>query len=781
MLRRRRRIVITTTVAVAVITGLQSVHQRLFHARYVGGFQLLISNPLGDQAPGGGGAAAGTAAPVALNTTTRIDMPTLVGVLQSPLLIDEIVRRYGRAPSGLSVTPIDGGGPGRFPSGILQVSITGTDPVSDGELLKGVAQVYLDYALKERQEKLTSGLRFLDQQVPALEARLGGIQAEMAAFRRRNDLIDPVDDATAWNRQLKGVEEQLIDLSVERQRLEQARRAIQSGRLTASGFREAIGGAGGSGGAGGGAAGGAASGGGSLTLTANGLNLLKQLDGADQQLAEARSRFAESSPTVRALQARRAQLLPLLRTAQLEALDAAVASNTNRTSVAERQKQRLQVVFSRQPGLIKVYENLQERLAIARTNLSGLLQTRENFQLEIAQRTMPWRLIAPPGMNPVPVSPSIPNDLTRGLILGLVAGGGLALLRDRLDHVFHAPREVGEELQLPMLAHVPHFAFFQGVREDRRFLLEDLDRSIGDHSVSEQPADDAGPSPTLSGYQRFSYQEAFRNLFTSLRFLKSDQPLRSVALTSSIPAEGKSLVNVLLAKTIAEMGQRVLLVDADLRRPQLHHRLGLNNITGLSNLLTEEGVHWRQVIQPMASIEGWSVITAGRRPPDPTRLLSSARMHQLVADLASSGDFDLVLYDTPPMLGLADAALVAQHLDGLILLVSLGYVDRAMPANAASRIRSSGAALLGVVTNAVKTEAPGSSGLDGYGSGRYGYGGYYGYGAAYDPRSTYAYYGPADTSAGAGGAPDPQRLTRVQRVVKRLNRARGQLMRWLDA
>jgi capsular exopolysaccharide synthesis family protein len=238
-----------------------------------------------------------------------------------------------------------------------------------------------------------------------------------------------------------------------------------------------------------------------------------------------------------------------------------------------------------------------------------------------------------------------------------------------------------------------------------------------------------------------------------------------------MPAEGKSLVNVLLAKTLCEMGQRVLLVDADLRKPQIHHRLGVNNLTGLSNLLTESDLHWQDAIQAVAGYEGWSVLTAGRQPPDPARLLSSLRMHSLVSELANSGAFDLILYDTPPVLGLADAALVAEHLDGLMLLVSLDRVDRGMPRESINRIRSSGAALLGLVTNAVKQEKASNSSYGygyGYGYGRYGYGyGGYGYGA-YDPRTTYSYYQGGDPAA------KPAKVGRIMRWRQRL-------MRWLDA
>ena len=192
---------------------------------------------------------------------------------------------------------------------------------------------------------------------------------------------------------------------------------------------------------------------------------------------------------------------------------------------------------------------------------------------------MPWRVIAEPTINPNPIKPSVPRNLALGTVLGLVAGAAAGLLRDRMDHVFHHAGEVKDDLGLPLLGHIPHVEFFKGVREDKRFLLQELDKSV----TSEDDPDAA----KQRRYQRFFYQEAFRNLFTSIRFLNSDQPLRSIALTSSLPAEGKSLVNVLLAKTLSEMGQRVLLIDADLRKPQMHVRLGLNNLSGLSNVLTE--------------------------------------------------------------------------------------------------------------------------------------------------------------------------------------------------
>ena len=493
-------------------------------------------------------------------------------------------------------------------------------------------------------------------------------------------------------------------------------------------------------------------------------DLLDQLQSVEQQLAQARAVYRGEAPRVQNLVALRNRLVSQHRGQQLEAVDTALSLNATRTAVLNRQIQDLDQQFRSQPKLIKDFEELQARLKVAQDNLASLLSTRSTFQLEQAQNTTPWKVIAPPSVASDPEEPNLRRGLLQALLLGAAAGVAAGLLRDRLDHVFHNPTEVKEELQEPLLGHIPHVAFFKGVREDKRFLIDELERSSSDKSEDR-----------LSGYQRFFYQEAFRNLFTSLRFLNSGQPLRSVALTSSLPAEGKSLINVLLAKTISEMGQRVLLVDADLRKPQMHHRLGVNNLTGLSNLLTEDDLHWQDVIQPVANHHGWSVLTAGRRPPDPARLLSSHRMHSLVRQLADSGQFDLILYDTPPVLGLADAALVAEHLDGLMLLISLDRVDRTLPSESIARIRSSGAALLGLVTNAVKEEKASSSAY-GYGYGRYGYGGYgyggYGYGA-YDPRTTYAYYQDQDgTSAEQPETPPAKALP--------LKGLRNRFMRWID-
>lgn len=762
---RRRRWVAVTAAVVLGLAALRTTYQRLLEPVYQGSFSLLISDPINNAGQGRGGEAleGGVFEDLARNTT-KADIPTLIELLRSPVLLQPIAARHGLSSDALAarITITTGGERQSKAEGVLHVSLRGNDPQEDGRLLTSLADAYLQAALDQRQQRLNDGINFLDRQAPQLQQRSAVLQQQLAAFRERHNLLEPSEEGAAMRELVQQQNAQIRQLAAERNRLQAARRAIATGTITARGFQEAISTGGESGGAGTG------SGGGLSVVDAN-QSLLEQLTKLDEELADARARFTPGSSIVRGLEARRQQLLPLLRRNQLEAVDSALSLNASRQATAQRQQRELTAAFQLTPQLIRQYEELQQNLEIANENLASFLKTRETFKLELAQRSLPWRVIAPPTINPTPVSPSVPRDLAQGALLGLVVGAGVGLLRDRLDHVFHNPAEVREALQQPLLGHIPYVAFFEGVRTDKRLLLEELDRSTA-----------ASPVPgKITGYQRFFYQEAFRNLYTSLRFLNSDKALRSVALTSSMPAEGKSLVNVLLAKTLAEMGHRVLLVDADLRKPQLHHRLGLNNLVGLSNLLTENELRWPEVIQTVPGHEGWTVLTAGLRPPDPARLLSSARMAQLASELVASDAFDLILYDTPPVLGLADAALLAEHLDGLLLLVSLNQVDRSMPKEAVARIQSSAAPLLGVITNTTKKDSASDGPGYSYGYGKYGYNYKYG---PYSTTGTYSYYAqpgdgttrvdslpPAARSAPGGGTA----LEPTRRLWRRFSR-------WID-
>ncbi|PTQ51207.1 MAG: Tyrosine-protein kinase Wzc [Brockia lithotrophica] len=191
--------------------------------------------------------------------------------------------------------------------------------------------------------------------------------------------------------------------------------------------------------------------------------------------------------------------------------------------------------------------------------------------------------------------------------------------------------------------------------------------------------------------------EAFRSLRTNLQFAAAARPYRSLLVTSSVPGEGKSLVSANLGVVFAQAGKKVLLVDADLRRPTLHKYLRTSNRVGLTNVLV--GAHSLSSAIQELRIPGLSFLPSGPVPPNPGELLGSQIMHQLVEQL--SNRFDLVFLDTPPVLFMSDARLLAPSVDGALLVVRWKFARRDLVKKAVQLLRLTNTHIYGVVFNSV--------------------------------------------------------------------------------
>ena len=201
---------------------------------------------------------------------------------------------------------------------------------------------------------------------------------------------------------------------------------------------------------------------------------------------------------------------------------------------------------------------------------------------------------------------------------------------------------------------------------------------------------------------------------------------------------GESIENNNEKKIKTEVKNKIiktLLIDADLRKPSIHYRLGVNNILGLSNLLTDSKLTPKEVIQSIKINKDWDVITAGTRPPDPTRLLGSERLKEIINEIKSINKYDVILIDAPPVLGLSDSLLLGENIDGMILLIGLDIADRGLPSETIKKIKQSGINLFGILTNSTKEQTLTQSGSYGYG----GYGKKYGYGYKYEYSLDYQY------------------------------------------
>ncbi len=192
--------------------------------------------------------------------------------------------------------------------------------------------------------------------------------------------------------------------------------------------------------------------------------------------------------------------------------------------------------------------------------------------------------------------------------------------------------------------------------------------------------------------------EAFRTLRTSISFASSD--MRVILVTSSILGEGKSTVAANLAMVMAQAGNRVLLIDADFRRPTLHYRFGLNNEKGLVNILVK-GKALEETVQP--GFEGLHLLTSGPIPPNPSELFASDAASEFLS--GTKEKYDVVIIDTPPVIAFTDAVILAAKADGVVMVVKANHTKVDLIKDAMDRLKKANANLLGIVLNDVKVKS----------------------------------------------------------------------------
>ena len=206
---------------------------------------------------------------------------------------------------------------------------------------------------------------------------------------------------------------------------------------------------------------------------------------------------------------------------------------------------------------------------------------------------------------------------------------------------------------------------------------------------------------------RSPISEAYRTLRTNLDFASLDQALKTLVVTSAGVSEGKSTMLANLAVVSAQAGRRVILADADLRRPTLHEVFGLGNEVGLTTLMMDETALASPPLQD-TGIEGLSVLTSGPLPPNPAELMGSRRMEEVIAVLVDQAD--QVFFDTPPVVAVTDAAVLATKVDGVLLVIRAGKTRREIARTAVQRLEQINARLVGTVLTNVQLGA----GFEGY-------------------------------------------------------------------
>ena len=313
-------------------------------------------------------------------------------------------------------------------------------------------------------------------------------------------------------------------------------------------------------------------------------------------------------------------------------------------------------------------DRLETTLAQYRQTYAYLLQSYESVRLAEANSTSNVVQAEPASPPARPIKPRVLTNTLLAAVVGLLLAVGIAFLVEAMDDTIRNPGDVTHQLGLPVLGAIAKYDY-----ED--------------------------DNPITTTQPRAPVAEAFRSLRTNIQFASVDSPLRTLLVTSPSPEDGKSTVAVNLGVVLAQSGRKVIILDADLRRPKVHKIIRLANRRGLSDLFVQNQVYLDGSVQK-TDVQNYYALTSGNLPPNPSELLGSEKMVDIIHQLKDQAE--LVVIDTPPVLAVTDACVLAPRVDGVLIVIKPGVTKLAACKQAIEQLRHVGAKILGVVLNEIE-------------------------------------------------------------------------------
>jgi capsular exopolysaccharide synthesis family protein len=559
---------------------------------------------------------------------------------------------------GLSVDPI------RL-SRLVRISFTDQSPALARDVANGVADAFLQFNFEQRYNTTEQASEFLTKEVARLQGEISRLEHRLQEYGSEKRILALSDGA-------KDISEQaLAEIN--------ARLAEARGRLASAQARD------------------------EALATATPGSLPEVLDSPlintlRQQYAELERRHSQMSERFKSDWPALAELSEELTRAEsrLRIETENIARQVREAARAEHGQLRAEVAeLERQVGTHKQevqrvnldaiqYAGLESEIASRREVLADLVarqsQTESSGQLRHAESVSNVRVVDAAELPRFAARPRKVRSLILSALMGTFFGIAAAFVLHTLDNTIKNERDLARYAPgLAILAHVPRFEPLKVV-----------------------PAGASGSAPApldLASHDspRSTFAEAFKNLRTSLLLASPDHPPRHIVVTSCEPGAGKSTTSLNLAIVLTQMDKRVLIVDADLRRPRLHMALGLGNDVGLSSYLSGN-VEAHELAHP-TNVPGLEVVTAGPIPPNPSELLNSPGLLGLLSGLEESGAYDFVIFDSPPALQVADSQILSARMDATILVVRAGATNRTALAQGVARLRQARAQLVGAILN----------------------------------------------------------------------------------
>ncbi|MBE9208550.1 polysaccharide biosynthesis tyrosine autokinase [Nostoc sp. LEGE 06077] len=672
ILRRRRFLVLGVSCAVMSVVGLIALNTK---SNYQSSMQLLVS---ADSHPG-------TTTTNILNGTDSelgkfnlpvVDSTAQMNMVLNPKLIEQAVSLLRSDYPNITIEDINGKQAkltvaklderiiaNHVPSQILKISFRDDNPVKTKKVLQALQQVYQNYNIQQQQERLNKGLAFINVRIPHLKKELNQAEKNLEHFRRKYNLLDPevqskilIESLAEVQQQLQITRAQMQDVQARYNNLQQeiassSHKAIITSRLNQSSSYQ---------------------------------TLLNDFKNTELTLAKEQKRYTDESPIIGQLKEQRQNQLWLLKRevnqllgnikqptadpAQTEGVDprllqelvqvqtTALGLSANEKSLADTE-QKLRFEFSRYPSLIAQYNRLLPEAKAKRQQLEQMLQAQQSLGLKIAQGGLEWQVLEEPSLGKLTGINRL-SLLLGGMVVSPILGIAIALSWGMFTRTIYSTKELQQSTNLRLLGSVPKLA----PRGLQKWL------------------------PNISGNKQRHLNSAFAEtdnwlpchetldiLYQNLQISKHPLPCKSLMFTSALSGEGKTTLLLGLAASAARMHRRILLIDANFRYPSLHKILQLSNDWGLSLLLLDEtNTHIHNYIQPVHPLI--DVLTAGPKPEDTIRLLSSQRMKELIKRFEQT--YDLVLVDAPPILGTADARILAGYCHEIAMVGRMGQLTQ---------------------------------------------------------------------------------------------------------
>jgi capsular exopolysaccharide synthesis family protein len=547
---------------------------------------------------------------------------------------------------------------------LLQVSYQDSDPKKAAAVVNTLMNFYLENNILTNRAEAKSARDFLEQQLPQAQARVNKEEMALRKFKEENKLVTQVEQqANSAEAIITDLEQKIIQIRSEYADVNNHIAALRNNLNANSNEAVAI-----------------------TSLNQSFLKqsssnqsseeeaLLARLEELESELAIKRTRFTATNPMLVRLetqvQAIKNQLLGKLE-AKRKNLANQIATLSQEQSAY---KQRLMIL----PALEQKQRELERQLQAAQSSYSKLLENLGAVRLAENQKVANAYIISPPLVPEKPVAPRKSLSLLAGFFLGSLTSLATVWLLEIRDKSIKTVEEARVLLGFPLLGVIP-------------LIGKSVQASLppGDLEYSNRAI-------VVRDYPFVPFSESYQMLQTNLKFLRSDNTIKVIVITSSIPQEGKSTVTANLALSMAQRGQKVLLVDADLHRPQQHQVSNLSNQVGLSNVLVGE-IEYQAAIKQVTN--NLDVLTAGVAPPNPIALLDSQAMTSLVEQF--SADYDFVIIDTPPLMAASEALVLGKMADGVVLVVRPGLVDSVGVNLAKERLEQSDQNVLGIVVNGV--------------------------------------------------------------------------------